>query len=147
MSNEVQTRRRFLALVPALCAGLAASARPAWAAVEWARPARRSGPGKHPDPRPGIDGSHVLTRAQLTEHPEAAPVFDMVREIPQVADGIRCNCGCAEDPDLRSLLSCFEGEGMARHCQLCQQQARLVHDLHKRGRTLGVIRSIVDRRF
>ena len=74
-------------------------------------------------------------------------MFDMVREIPQVADGIRCNCGCAEDPDLRSLLSCFEGEGMAQGCGICQGQARLAHTLHRQGKTLDQIRAELDARF
>ena len=142
MSNELQTRRRFLALVPALCVGLAASGRRAWAA-----PLRGAGTGKHPDPRPGVDASRVLTRERLTEHPEAAPVFDMVREIPQIADGLHCYCGCAEDPDFRSLLSCFEGEGMAQMCQACQGQARLAHRLHRQGKTLRQIRAAIDAKF
>ena len=142
MSDEMQTRRRFLALVPALCVGLAAGARSAWA---W--PARRPGQGKHPEPRAGIDASRVLTRERLTEHPEAAPVFDMVREIPHIADGIRCHCGCAEDPDFRSLLSCFEGDGMAQNCQVCQGEARLAHTLHRQGKTLAQIRAAVDAKF
>jgi hypothetical protein len=101
----------------------------------------------HPDPRPGIDASHVVPRAQLGDDQDVVEAFDMVREIPQVADGIRCHCGCASLPGYRSLLSCYEGEGMARHCQICQGQARLAYDLHKRGRTLGVIRATIDRRF
>ena len=108
--------------------------------------ARRQGHA-HPDPRPGVDASHVVPRAQLGDDADIVEVFGMVREIPQVVDGIRCHCGCAELPGYRSLLSCYEGDGMARHCQICQGQARLAYDLHKRGRTLGVIRSIIDRRF
>jgi hypothetical protein len=64
-----------------------------------------------------------------------------------VLDGIRCHCGCADEPGHRSLLTCFEGDGMARHCAICRGQTRLAHDLHKSGRTLGVIRSIIDRRY
>jgi hypothetical protein len=142
MTDEMQTRRRFLALAAALCVGLAAEARRAWA---W--PARGAGQGKHPEPRPGVNASRVLTRQRLTEHPEAAPVFDMVREIPQIADGILCHCGCAEDPDFRSLLSCFEGEGMAQNCEVCQGQARLAYKLHRQGKTLNQIRAAVDAKF
>ena len=142
MSDDVPTRRRFLALVPAMLAGLAEGARPAWA-----RPLPGAGRGKHPEPRPGVDASRVLTRERLTEHPEAGPAFDIVREIPQIADGIRCYCGCAEDPDFRSLLSCFEGDGMAQHCQVCQGEARLAHTLHRQGKTLGQIRAAVDAKF
>ena len=142
MSDEMQTRRRFLALVPALCVGLAAGGGRAWA---W--PAGGVGQGKHPEPRPGIDASRVLTRERLTEHPEVAPVFDMVREIPQVADGLHCYCGCADDPGFRSLLSCFEGDGMAQSCQVCQGQARLAHTLHRQGKTLNQIRAAVDAKF
>lgn len=102
----------------------------------------------HPDPRPGVDASHVLTRAQLVgEDAEVIEAFDLAREIPQVLDGIRCHCGCADSPGYRSLLSCFEGEAMARHCAICQGQARLAHEMHEAGRALGAIRAAVDRRF
>jgi hypothetical protein len=99
--------------------------------------------GTHPEPRPGITGAAVLTRAQLHEK-DAAEVFDIVRGIPQIADGIRCHCGCAERPGFRSLLSCFESDGMAQHCSVCQGAAKLAHRLHRRGRTLQQIREAID---
>jgi hypothetical protein len=102
---------------------------------------------EHPDPRPGIDASHVVAREQLGHDADTIQAFDVARQIPQVLDGIRCHCGCADQPNRRSLLSCFEGDAMARDCHICQSQARLAFDLHKSGRTLGVIRSVIDRRF
>lgn len=101
----------------------------------------------HPDPRPGIDASRVLPPARLRRHPEAARVFDLVREIPHVVDGIRCQCGCGDMPDKYSLLSCFERDGMARRCDGCQAQARRVHALHAEGRSLAEIRDAIDREF
>ena len=109
--------------------------------------ARANGPHTHPTPRPGIDASKVLTKDQLKEGPGAAPVFDMVRQIPQVADGIRCNCGCAELPEFYSLLSCFEADGMAQHCMICQGQARLAFRMHGEGKTLDQIRTAIDAKF
>jgi hypothetical protein len=103
---------------------------------------RREGP--HPAPRPGVDASHVLRAEDLTDTPDAVPVFDLVREIPRIADGIRCQCGCDQIPDMYSLLSCYEGDGMARHCQICQGVAKLAHRLHRQGRTLNEIRAAVD---
>lgn len=101
----------------------------------------------HPEPRPGIDASKVVPASQLTRHSDAVPVFDMVREIPQVIDGIRCHCGCADKSDRYSLLSCFEGEGMARRCEGCKAQVRLIHRLHAEGKTLAEIRAAVDQEF
>ena len=103
--------------------------------------------GKHPEPRAGIDSSRVLTREQLAEHPDAMSAFDQVREIPQVVDGIRCSCGCASREGFYSLLSCYEGEGMARHCEVCQGTGRMVYRLHKQGKTLNEIREAVDLRY
>ncbi|HYD54751.1 MAG TPA: PCYCGC motif-containing (lipo)protein [Gemmatimonadaceae bacterium] len=100
----------------------------------------------HPDPRPGITAARVLGRAQLHEK-SASRVFDLVRRMPQVADGIRCRCGCAELPGMRSLLSCFEGDGMAQHCQVCQGEARLAYRLHRRGKSLAQIRAAIDAEF
>ncbi|HEV7993455.1 MAG TPA: PCYCGC motif-containing (lipo)protein [Gemmatimonadaceae bacterium] len=118
---------------------------PAWAGV--LTRARASGPHTHPTPRPGIDASKVLTKGQLKENPDAAPVFDMVRQIPQVVDGVRCNCGCAELPEFYSLLSCFETDGMAQHCMICQGQARLAFRMHGEGKTLDQIRTAIDAKF
>ena len=102
----------------------------------------------HPEPRTGIDATRVTPASGLTRHPDAVPVFDMVREIPQVVDGIRCQCGCGDNPDRYSLLSCFEGESpMGRRCEGCKAQARLVHKLHGEGKTLAEIRTAVDEKF
>ena len=103
------------------------------------------GPG-HPDPRPGIDASRVLKADQLSV-PSAAPMFDVVRQMPQVADGIRCYCGCADLPGNYSLLSCYEAAGMAQHCTVCQGQARLAHRLHGEGWSLNGIRAAIDASF
>jgi hypothetical protein len=100
---------------------------------------------EHPDPRPGIDGSKVLPSDELHD-PALAPLFDGIREIPQIADGIRCACGCAEIPDFRSLLTCYEN-GMAMHCQICQTEGRIAVRMHGEGKTLDEIRAALDARF
>lgn len=104
-------------------------------------------PGDHPDPRPGIDGSAVLSADQLTHAPDLIELFDQVREIPHIADGIRCYCGCAHIEGYRSLLTCYEDPGMAQHCEVCQGQARLAHGRWKEGQTLDQIRRATDARF
>src|SRR5919201_284255 len=139
VSGARQSRRRFLAMLAGVVAAVALDGERAWAA-----PARRRGAGKHPEPRPGIDASRVLPRERLAEHPDAIPVFDMVRQIPRVVDGIGCQCGCAETPGYYSLLSCYEGEGMAQHCSICQGQARLAYTMHRDGKTLDQIRAAID---
>jgi hypothetical protein len=139
----VATRRLFL--IRCSLAGLALllpGARPAWAR---ARRTRAGGP--HPTPRPGITAANVLTKEQLADSPKLIPLFDLVREIPEVVDGIRCNCGCAEVPGFYSLLSCYEGDAMARACPVCQGQARVVSRLHKEGKTLDQIRVAIDARY
>jgi hypothetical protein len=140
------TRRGFLASAARVLAALALlSPRDAWAALGGAP--RRGTKGPHPTPRPGIDASKVLKAGQLTENPKAAPVFDMVRQIPGIADGIRCQCGCADDPEFYSLLSCYEADGMAQHCHICQGEARLAYAMHEQGKTLDEIRAAIDDRF
>jgi hypothetical protein len=102
----------------------------------------------HPEPRPGVTGAHVLTKAQLTHADlDAVAAFDMVRQIPQVADGIRCHCGCAGEPGYRSLLSCYEGDGMAQHCVICQGQGKLAFTLHQKGKSLKEIRAAIDKEY
>jgi hypothetical protein len=102
----------------------------------------------HPTPRPGITAAKVLPREQLGDAADAIPVFDMVREIPGVVDGIRCNCGCGDSPDFYSLLSCYEGEdAMAKQCHICQGQGRLAYRLHREGKSLDEIRTAIDKKY
>jgi hypothetical protein len=121
-------------------AGMLTAVRSAWAAT-------RPVPSVHPTPRRGVTGARVLTRLQLDDTPALIPLFDAVRAAPRVVDGIGCHCGCAELDGYYSLLSCFEGEAMARHCVICQGQARLATRLHREGRTLDQIRDAVDAKF
>jgi len=132
------SRRHFLRLLGTLL--VLPGVRRAWALLP-------PGHAPHPTPRPGIDASNVLPDAQLADWPDARPAFEAVRRIPQVADGIRCTCGCADRPGFYSLLSCYEGEGMARHCPICQGQARLALRLHEAGKSLDEIRAAIDARY
>lgn len=100
--------------------------------------------GPHPEPRAGITAAKVPATADLT-HKSAARAFDQVRQIPQIIDGIRCHCGCAEHADSYSLLSCYEGkEPMAEHCAICQGQGRLAFRLSREGKSLAEIRIAID---
>jgi hypothetical protein len=101
----------------------------------------------HPTPRTGITGAKVLTGAKLAKWPDLQQLFDGIRAIPAVADGIRCSCGCADVPGYYSLLSCYEGEAMATLCPICQGTGRLVVRLHGEGQTLAQIRTAVDAQF
>ena len=138
------TRRNFVALLPAT---LFAGIHHARCCATSTGSTRVSPLYDHPTPRPGITAALVLTKDQLGEHKDAAPVFDLVREIPQVVDGIRCQCGCSALEGKYSLLSCYEADGMASHCSICQGEARLAYRLHKQGKTLDQIRSAIDAKF
>lgn len=102
----------------------------------------------HPDPRPGIDSSGVLGAADLPGYPDAIiEIYDMIREIPEVADGIGCGCACPLLPNYRSLLTCFHQGGMASGCPICQTEARVVYRRHSEGQSLDQIRRAIDARF
>ncbi len=109
--------------------------------------ARRVRHAPHPTPRPGITGAKVIAAEQLTKSAHVIPLFDGIRAIPQVADGVRCHCGCADLPGFYSLLSCYEGDGMAKICPICQGEGRIVVRLHKEGKSLDEIRAAVDAQF
>ena len=134
---HTSSRREFLGRCSASLAALILPA-PAWSLV-----AR----DEHPTPRVGITGAKVLTKEQLASTPQLIPLFDAVREIPQIVDGIHCYCGCAEAPAFYSLLSCYEGGAMALKCPMCQETGRIVTRLHKEGKTLDEIRRAVDEEF
>jgi len=134
------SRRRFLGVLPGVAA--AALVRADRLLSHEVAPS-----GGHPEPRPGIDGSSVLDAGQLADAPHVIEIYDGVREIPGIIDGIRCYCGCAELPTTRSLLSCYEEGGMARFCAICQGEARLAYRRRKEGQSLEQIRRAVDARF
>ncbi len=121
---------------------LAPAGRAARAATPRAQP-----PGGHPTPRPDAAAARVLSDARLGGDAEVRRALADAREVPQVLDGLRCHCPCGGEADYRSLLSCFEGEGMARDCGICRGQARLARRLHGRGRALADIRAAVDARY
>lgn len=137
------SRRAFIFTGAGMLAAIVGA--PALAHAHARNPSAR-GP-QHPDPRPGITGAKVATKEQLEDVPALIPLFDSVREMPEIADGIRCHCGCAELPGYRSLLSCYEGEAMARECHTCQGQARLAARLRKSGKSLDEIRAAIDAKF
>lgn len=148
VARVLPSRRAFLSLsATALVALLPGAPRPvAW--MTMCRHAPRRGPHQHPAPRPGVTAGKVLTTGELGPWVAAAPAFDDVRRIPEIIDGIRCNCGCADDAGFYSLLTCYEGsDAMARFCQICQGQGRLAYRLHSAGKSLDEIRAAIDARF
>jgi len=135
------SRRDLLRSAAVLLGGLAALPRAAWAIG--GRPVR----GPHPDPRPGITAEKVLPPEALGGDADVMATFEKVRGIPAIVDGIRCHCGCADLAGFYSLLSCYEGAGMARYCWICQGEGNLVSRLHSEGKTLAEIRDAVDARY
>jgi len=147
-NDRIESRRGFLRVLGGVAVTLAGSV--AGVAADW-RDAGR-GPARkattHPDPRPDVDGSNVLTAADLSGNPDLIPLFEGIAKIPQIADGIGCACGCASDPNIRSLLTCFEKSSrMALFCEICQAEGRMAVRLHDNGRTLEQIRAALDARF
>ena len=133
------SRRDFLALLPILLVPRLARALPG---VRLTGLAARARP-KHPEPRPGITAAKVLPDSAL-HSADAIAAFGLARQIPQVLDGIRCSCGCADLKGYYSVLSCFEDGGMAQHCVICQGEATLAFKLHKDGWSLNGIRRSID---
>lgn len=138
MRRRSYSRRELLVFLSAALVGRVARAAPAGV--------RLPASVVHPTPRPGVTAARVLTANQIT-HKSAAPVYALVREIPGIIDGIHCYCGCAGQPGFHSLLSCYEAEGMAQHCQICLGEARLVHRLNAEGWSLRGIRASIDAAF
>lgn len=116
--------------------------------VLWrARALRASSAPFHPTPRRGITGARVLTAAQLTKSPDLVELFDGIRAIPQIADGIGCHCGCADFNGHRSLLTCYEADAMARSCPICQGEGRVAVRLAKAKKSLTEIRAAIDAQY
>lgn len=140
MHDMTHNRRGFLAVLVGMMAPLAIGSLPGPVAA-----VARTIANGHPHPRPGIDASRVLSADEVD--PELTELYDQIREIPHVVDGIRCYCGCADLEGFYSLLSCYEASGMPQICEICQAEGRLVYTLHGEGRSLDEIRAAIDRRF
>jgi hypothetical protein len=153
--NPEQTRRRFLAVLPlgAVALVLRPTAADGSVRPESGRGCGHShtrlpgmGPDSHPTPRADVDASGVIATDRLG-NPVVAPLFDQIREIPEIADGVFCYCGCSVMPGHYSLLSCYEPGGAAQWCEICQGEGRLVYRRHKEGQSLEQIRRAIDARF
>lgn len=136
------SRRRFITTLQGSVLALFAGARPVLGSILQTRRI-----WEHPEPRPGVDASKVLTAEDLVGFEDILPIYEGIREIPHIADGVRCHCGCAEMPGYRSLLTCYEEGQMAMYCEICQGQGRLVYRRYLEGQTLDQIRVGVDARF
>ncbi|MBL0170504.1 MAG: hypothetical protein IPP90_07170 [Gemmatimonadaceae bacterium] len=101
----------------------------------------------HPTPRRGITGAKVLTAAQLASSPDLIELFDGIRAIPQIADGIGCHCGCADFNGHRSLLTCYEADAMAKSCPICQGEGRVAVRMAKARKSLNEIRIAIDAQY
>ena len=104
----------------------------------------------HPDPRQGVDASHVLTTEELGDFAKkkrVASAYDAARAYPEIFDGLSCGCGCVEHGgEHRSLLSCYESK-QPTGCMACQEEATFVADLAKDKKSLAEIRTAVDKKF
>jgi hypothetical protein len=134
-THSTSTRRNFLKVA---FAGMGLSVLPARAFARF----------EHPEPREGIDASLVITDEQAAIYGEdSVEVVRMIREIPQIADGIGCYCGCHVRPGYRSLLTCFYEDGRGAGCPICQGEAKLAYRRHEEGQSLDRIRRAIDARF
>ena len=106
----------------------------------------RRGPG-HPTPRPGITAANVLPDSDLVDFPACTSAFQAVRQVPQIVDGIRCQCGCADLPGFYSLLVVLRECRHGRMCEICQGEGRWRPDSHGQGKTLDEIRAAIDARY
>lgn len=135
-------RRQFIVRSLAVVAAVLTAPGNAPAAVR-----RSSNWGPHPKPRPGITSAKMMTTEQVAGK-RAADAFEGIRAIPEIADGIRCHCGCAELPDYYSLLTCYEGpKAMALSCPICQGEGRMAARMRKEGATLDEIREALDAKY
>lgn len=134
-------RRSFLKSASGAVLGLVA--------VPFRLEARRRPVVAHPEPREGITGEGVVSAEQLRAEGHSDDVialFDGIRGMPHVADGLACHCGCALLGN-RSLLTCYHDGGMARGCAICQGEARIAIGRHAEGQSLEQIRRAIDARF
>jgi hypothetical protein len=140
-ANQPISRSAFLRNV----AGAAVGMLVAWALPAGAMsPSRR--PFKHPEPRPGITGEHVLPEAKLPADEKVRAAFAAARENAAIFDGLYCACRCQKSQGHRSLLACYETE-QPTGCLGCQDEATFVARQIAAGRSLAEIRKAIDEEY
>jgi len=102
--------------------------------------------GKHPDPRPDITAALVIPAERYAAYDRIRAVYAQAAAIPQVLDGIRCYCECAQHSGHRSLLSCFESDHAAA-CDICLTEAAIAYRMIKDGRSLDEVRAAIDKLY
>jgi hypothetical protein len=140
-ANQPISRFDFLRNVAGAAVGMiAARALPAGAMA----PRRR--PFKHPEPRPGITGAHVLPEARLPGEEKVRVAFAAARDNAAIFDGLYCTCRCQKSQGHRSLLACYETE-QPTGCLGCQEEATFVARQIAAGKNLAEIRKAVDEEY
>lgn len=89
---------------------------------------------------------HVMPHSEFRGNTRVADVYAMAAAIPNVLDGIYCNCACAEHADHYSLLDCFVTEHAAR-CDVCLSEAAVAFRMTQEQSTLDEIRVTIDRMY
>jgi hypothetical protein len=102
---------------------------------------------KHPDPRSELELRGLVAADKRLSPPHVIRAFEEARRASRVFDSIRCPCRCSRRPGRRSLLSCFEGDGMARDCDECLAAAEFVAARYREGQSLIDIRASFDHVF
>jgi len=108
----------------------------------------KGGKASHPDPRPEAStlGETVMPASFFTDNPKVVQTYQAVRAIPEVLDGLYCNCHCKEEAGHRSLLTCFQSQHGAG-CDICLGEAQTALEMHAQGKSLAEIRSQIDMAF
>jgi hypothetical protein len=104
------------------------------------------GSSHHPEPREGIDHTHVAPVERYADYPRVAAVYAQVAEIPHIVDGLYCYCECSEHSGHYSLLDCYKDNHAAR-CDVCLSEAAMAYRMHQDGASLDDIRTAIDRLY
>lgn len=139
-------RKTFKLLALGLLAGGGAMTSWVAAAATPARPHTPKGPVSTTDPEALRGGE---TRKVLDGRYFAGPsgrAYRAAAEIPDVMDHLYCYCECEPAIGHKSLKSCFVDLHGA-NCGICQEQAVMAWQLHRRGLSLLQIRHKVDQAF
>ena len=141
IANHPISRSGFLRIVAGVAGGMfAVLSLPANAMASSRRPFR------HPEPRPGITGEHVLAESRLPADEKVRAAFAAAREHPEIFDGLFCACRCQKSQGHRSLLTCYETE-QPTGCLGCQEEAAFAARQIAAGRSLAEIRKAVDEEY
>ena len=95
-------------------------------------------------PETGSADPHVLNPDQYIGQAKAG--YKAAQQVPEICAKLFCYCGCDLTDCHGTLLDCFTSDHGV-DCHICQEEAIIALQMHKKGKSLAKIQRTIDKRY